>query len=95
MTKEWVNKGQAIDGPRRANVLCVEGLHAATQTRAHQEGVPKGEGVAALEGLRFRPEVGDGKENDVGQGPHRCQGRPGLSFFKAGGSQFSTRNGGL
>ncbi len=89
LTKEWVNEGQAVDGPRRAHVLRVEGLHAAPQTGAHQEGVPEREGVAGLEGLRFRPEVGHGKENDIGQGPHRRQGRQGLCFRKACHRKFS------
>lgn len=89
MTQEWIHQGQSIDHSRCPNVLRVEDLHPTTQTGGHQEGVPDGERVASPEGLRFWPEVGDGKENDVGQNPHRGQGRPGLRFRKAGRCKFS------
>ncbi len=65
-------------------------------TGGQQEGIPKGQGIAALESLRFRPKIGDGKENDIGEGSHIGKSGPGLRLgesdrrqFSAGGEEFA------
>lgn len=89
LRNEWVNQRQTVDGPRCADVLRVENLHAVMQTGCHQQGIPEGQGVAPLESLRFRPQVGDGKENSIDQSLHRLQRRPSLRLRKADRRQFS------